>query len=77
MPRSNCDPTSSAAASSFGDDGCPKCGALMERIDSAVEELPLQQLQLCPACYLVTWTDETGFQVRQGVPMKQPIENLS
>jgi hypothetical protein len=58
------------------DESCPKCGSEMEAIDVAVEDLPLRQLRLCPECYLVTWMDETGFQFRQGVPMKkgQPSE---
>jgi len=43
----------------------------MEPIDNAVEGLPLRQLRLCPDCYLVTWLDDSGFQVRQGVPMKK------
>jgi hypothetical protein len=43
----------------------------MEPIDNAVEDLSLRELRLCPACYLVTWLDETGFQIRQGVPMKK------
>jgi hypothetical protein len=43
----------------------------MELIDSGVEGLPLQDLQLCPRCYLVMWRDENGFQTRQGVPMNE------
>jgi len=43
----------------------------MEPIDIAVEDLPVRQLRLCPACYLVTWLDDTGFQTRQGVPVKK------
>ncbi len=43
----------------------------MEPIDIAVEDLPLRQLRLCPQCYLVTWLDDSGFQSRQGVPMKK------
>ena len=49
---------------------CPKCGVEMELIDVPTDELPMQQLELCPSCYLVTWKDEQGFQCRQGVPMK-------
>ena len=58
------------------DEGCPKCGTGMEPIDIAVDGLPLRQLRLCPECYLVTWLDDNGFQIRQGVPMKkgQPSE---
>ena len=32
--------------------------------------LALQELQLCPGCYLVTWSDEDGPHARQGVPVK-------
>ena len=53
------------------DESCPKCGSEMEPIDIAVEDLPLRQLRLCPDCYLVSWMDDTGFQTRQGVPMKK------
>jgi hypothetical protein len=49
---------------------CPKCGAEMEPIDANVEGLPLQELELCPGCYLVTWTDQDGPHFRQGVPWK-------
>ena len=71
MPRNNCDPTNKPINPELGDEGCPKCGNEMEPIDIAVEGLPLRQLRLCPACYLVTWKDATGFQVRQGVPMRK------
>lgn len=77
MPRSNFDHTSSDAGDPIGGESCPKCGALMELIDSAVEGLPMRLLQLCPACYLVIWNDETGFQVRQGVPVKQPAAKIT
>ncbi len=49
---------------------CPKCGAEMEAIETADERLSLQQLHLCPNCYLVAWNDEDGLQFRQGVPVK-------
>ena len=71
MPQSNCDRTSRPVDGALGDASCPKCGAEMEPIDIAVEGLPLRDLRLCPNCYLVTWSDETGFQSRQGVPMKK------
>jgi hypothetical protein len=50
---------------------CPKCGAKTEPIEIAVEGLALEQLQLCPACYLVTWRDHEGFHIRQGSPVKE------
>lgn len=76
MPRNNCDPIDSTIGLVSEDQGCPKCATEMEPIDIAVEGLPLRQLRLCPKCYLVTWLDDTGYQVRQGVPMRkgQPSE---
>jgi hypothetical protein len=71
MPPNNCDPTDKTAGLGPGNEGCPKCGTEMEPIDIAVEDLPLRQLRLCPQCYLVTWLDDSGFQTRQGVPMKK------
>ncbi len=68
MPQNNCDPILLDAAA--GDHPCPKCGTQMEPIDAEVEGLSLPELELCPGCYLVTWTDEEGPHVRQGVPIK-------
>jgi hypothetical protein len=48
----------------------------MEPIDIAVEGLALDQLRLCPSCYLVAWNDEKGMQTRQGVPVRENA-NLS
>jgi hypothetical protein len=76
MPRNNFDPGDKRAGLASGDESCPKCGTEMEPIDIAVEDLPLRQLQLCPACYLVTWLDNTGFQSRQGVPVKKGQPSL-
>ena len=45
----------------------------MEPIEMGVEGLPLQQLQLCPGCYMVMWIDHGGLHVRQGVPMKKGV----
>jgi hypothetical protein len=42
----------------------------MEPIENGAEGPPVEQVQLCPRCYLVTWTDEHGLHLRQGVPMK-------
>ena len=39
------------------------------------EGLAVQELQLCPGCYLVTWTDQDGPHVRQGVPVKPGDES--
>jgi hypothetical protein len=41
----------------------------MEPIDIAVEGLPLRKLLL--VCYLVTWMNDTGFQIWQGVPIQK------
>ncbi len=43
----------------------------MELIEAGVEGPPLEQLQLCPSCYLVTWSDHDGLHARQGVPAKK------
>jgi len=48
-------------------------GVAMEPIEMAVEGLPLQELQLCPSCYLVMWSDEEGIHARQGVPMERDV----
>ena len=63
------DPHNLSPASAEKGEDCPKCGAVMEPIDPAMEGPDVEQLQLCPTCYLVMWKDETGFQVRQGVPV--------
>jgi hypothetical protein len=73
MPRKNCEAEVTPIERVFGDHGCPKCGVAMEPIDIGVEGLPLEQLQLCPACYLVTWNDENGLHARQGVPVKKGV----
>jgi len=46
----------------------------MEPIEMGVEELPIRQIQLCPGCYLVTWSDRDGFHFRQGVPVKKGVD---
>ncbi len=53
------------------DNECPKCGIEMEPIEVAVEDLPIQQLQLCPKCYLVTWRDHEGLHAQQGFPVEK------
>jgi uncharacterized protein with PIN domain len=70
MPPNNCDPEHTTADPTPADERCPKCGSEMEPIDSSVEGLPVQHLQLCPRCYLVMWRDRDGLHVRQGVPMR-------
>ncbi len=67
MPRPRSVPSKCLPA----DQKCPKCGAETESIDVPLEGPQFQQLQLCPACYLVTWRDDAGFHVRQGSPMKE------
>jgi hypothetical protein len=73
MPPNNCDPAPTPVNSADGAQACPKCGLEMEPIEIGVEGLPLQDLQLCPGCYLVTWSDQDGPHVRQGVPMKKGV----
>ena len=70
MPQNNCDPAPTPADPALGDHKCPKCGAEMEPIEMGAAGLSLQELQLCPGCYLVTWSDQDGPHVRQGVPVK-------
>jgi hypothetical protein len=60
-----------------GDHACPKCGAEMEPIETGVQGPALQQLELCPGCYLVMWGDREGLHVRQGVPMKKGVNSRS
>jgi hypothetical protein len=57
----------------FAESVCPKCGMETEPIESGAEGPALQHLELCPHCYLVTWSDEHGLHVRQGVPMKEGV----
>jgi hypothetical protein len=71
MPRTSIDSVPAPADLLAADRECPKCGAETEPIESAVEGLALEQLQLCPACYLVTWRDHEGFHIRQGSPVKE------
>jgi hypothetical protein len=70
MPPNNCEPVVTPLEPVIDDPACPKCGAVMEPIESAVEGLALEHLQLCPGCFLVVWRNADGFQIRQGVPMK-------
>jgi len=80
MPPNTYDPAPTPANSAYRDHACPKCGVEMEPIDIVVDGLkgadglPLQHLQLCPGCYLVTWSDQAGIHVRQGVPMKKGFD---
>ena len=55
---------------------CPRCGTEMELIDSTVRDVVMDDLRLCPQCYLVTWRDQTGVQTRQGVPLKEGASGL-
>src|SRR5579863_6636103 len=67
MPQRNCDLALRPVDPARYDASCPQCGVEMEPIETGVEEPPLQQLQLCPGCYIVTWIDQRGLHVRQGV----------
>jgi hypothetical protein len=70
MPPNSYDPKPEPAEPIPADLKCPKCDVEMEPIDIEVEGLPLQNLQLCPDCYLVTWSDQDGLHLRQGLPVK-------
>jgi hypothetical protein len=50
---------------------CPKCGVEMERIETNAEGPKVEELQLCPKCYLVTWSDQDGLHFRQGFAMNR------
>ena len=76
MPQNNCDPAPTPVDAALGDERCPKCGSEMEPIEVGAEGPEVQQLQLCPACYLVLWRDQDGLHFRQGVPMKQGVDPL-
>jgi hypothetical protein len=71
MPQNNCDPALTPVDPVRCDDVCPKCGVAMEPIEAAVEGLALEQLRLCPGCYLVTWIGHNEHHIRQGVAMKR------
>jgi hypothetical protein len=71
MPQNNCDRALTPVDPVLCDEACPKCGLEMEPIEIAVERLPLEQLRLCPGCYLVTWIEQNGYHVRQGIPLKR------
>jgi hypothetical protein len=73
MPRKDYDPAPTPVDPILAGDGCPKCGVEMEPIETGVEGPPLQQLQLCPRCYLVTWSDQDGLHVQQGVPINKSV----
>src|SRR5579864_3322769 len=73
MPRKHCDPALTSVDPLLWDLGCPKCGIEMEPIDIGLEGPPVQQLQLCPSCYLVTWSDQGGLHVQQGVPINNSL----
>jgi hypothetical protein len=49
---------------------CPHCGAEMEPIETESSAVPFRQLQLCPICYLVSFKDDTGEHLGQGVPVR-------
>ncbi len=42
----------------------------MEDIESPLAEAHLDQVRLCPGCYLVLWHDGSAIQTGQGVPVK-------
>lgn len=77
MPPNNSDPAFPSVDTELLDRKCPKCGTEMEPIESSVEGLPLQQLQLCPGCYLVMWSDPEGLHVRQGMPVREGVDPRS
>ncbi len=75
MPRKNYDPDLTPVDPILRGHGCPKCGVEMEPIETGVEGPPLEQLQLCPHCFLVMWSDQEGFHAQQGVPVKKGLDS--
>jgi hypothetical protein len=71
MPQSNFDPKLSTADPEQDESKCPKCGVEMERIETRAGGPQVRELQLCPQCYLVTWRDQDGLHLRQGVAMNR------
>jgi len=69
MPQNNSEPNPPAADPELDASKCPKCGVEMEPIETNAEGPQVQELQLCPKCYLVTWSDQDGLHLRQGVAM--------
>ncbi|MEO8051053.1 MAG: hypothetical protein ABI833_11620 [Acidobacteriota bacterium] len=49
---------------------CPRCTSEMEAIETDIVDVPLDDLRLCPNCYLVTWNDQRGHHTQQGVPVQ-------
>ena len=78
MPQNNYDPAPHPAdAAPEEAQRCPKCRAEMEPIESGVDGPPFQELQLCPGCYVVTWRDQDGPHIRQGVPVKPGVNPMA
>ncbi len=71
MPQNNSAPNPPAADLELDELKCPKCGVEMERIETNAEGPQVRELQLCPKCYLATWSDQDGLHVRQGVAMNR------
>ncbi len=69
MPPNNSNSACNPGKTSAEDRFCPKCGAEMERIETGPHGPWAGPLQLCPSCYLVTWSDSEGVHVGQGVPV--------
>ena len=47
----------------------------MEQIETAAENQPFDDLQLCPTCYLVTWSDQHGSHSQQGIPLPESLRS--
>ena len=62
---------------SIGSMRCPRCDADMEQIEEDAENQLFDDLQLCPSCYLVTWSDQNGFHSQQGIPVPKNLTCLT
>jgi hypothetical protein len=59
-----------------GGSACARCGTETEPIETNMDGVPVEQLELCPECYLVTWRDDEGFHVRQGLPAQGGVGSM-
>jgi hypothetical protein len=71
VPQNNSAPNCPAGDPEMDASKCPKCDVEMERIETNAEGPDVRELQLCPKCYLVTWSDHDGLHLRQGVAMNR------
>ena len=52
----------------------PDCGFKAKKYIAGRPLSEDEARELCPGCYLVTWSDQDGLHFRQGVPMKSGVD---